>query len=313
MINEMNFQLIKSGEISWTGLRLLIIFAALLEKPLSAKEIQNYFEENHYPSNLFSKDTLRNDINALKLAGCEISRADKANNFKYHMISNPFNLQIDKEMAKSLYRVYDKIYTILNFEQLILLENLFEKFANYTKDKDISEYLKGISLLSKIDKNLLQDLNNACLKHQEIEFNYNAPNTGLQKITMIADDLEFRSKKLYITGYCITYGNNSFLRVSNIQAPIIFHLNKTSVKEHVINVQYKLFGYAALNFYPNKNEKILQQDKNSLLIEYNESNKFKIYQRLLAFGGDCKIISPKEIQEEIKSKLLKMLEIYKNE
>ena len=124
----------------------------------------------------------------------------------------------------------------------------------------------------KIDKNLLQDLNNACLKHQEIEFNYNAPNTGLQKITMIADDLEFRSKKLYITGYCITYGNNSFLRVSNIQAPIIFHLNKTSVKEHVINVQYKLFGYAALNFYPNKNEKILQQDKNSLLIEYNESN-----------------------------------------
>ena len=49
MINEMNFQLLKSGEISWTGLRLLIIFAALLEKPLSEKEIQIYFEENYYP------------------------------------------------------------------------------------------------------------------------------------------------------------------------------------------------------------------------------------------------------------------------
>lgn len=313
MINEMNFQLLKSGEISWTGLRLLIIFAALLEKPLSAKEIQNYFEENHYPKNLFSKDTLRNDINALKLAGCEISRADKANNFKYHMISNPFNLQIDKDMAKSLYKVYNKIYKILNFNQLILLENLFEKFANYTKNNEIAEYLKGISLLSKIDKKLLQDLNTACLKKQEIEFDYKAPNSGLQKITMIADDLEFRSKKLYITGYCITYSNNSFLRVSNIQTPIIFHFNKSSIKEQILNVYYQLSGYAMSNFYPNSNEKIIRQDENSILIEYNEKNKFKIYQRLLAYGGDCQVISPREIQEEIQTKLLKMLEMYKNE
>lgn len=313
MINEMNFQLLKSGEISWTGLRLIIIFAALLEKPLSANEIQKYFEENHYPKNLFSKDTLRNDINALKLAGCEISRADKANNFKYNMISNPFNLQIDKEMAKSLYRVYDKIYKILNFEQLILLENLFEKFANYTKDKEIAEYLKGISLLSKIDKNLIMDLNSACLKNQEIEFDYKAPNSGLQKITMLAEDLEFRSKKLYITGYCFTYGSNSFLKVSNIQTPVIFHLNKSSVKDNIISIHYKLFGHAMMNFYPNNNEKILEKNENSILVEYKESNKFKIYQRLLAYGGDCEIISPDEIKEEIKSKLLKMLEMYKNE
>ena len=82
MLNSLNLSDINPSLINLTGIRLLVLFSLLLESPKSAEEISEYFEQNNYPKENFSIDTLRNDINALKYAGCSITRADKSNHFK---------------------------------------------------------------------------------------------------------------------------------------------------------------------------------------------------------------------------------------
>ena len=172
MLNCLKLEQINPISINLTGIRLLVIFSLLLESPKTAEEINEYFEINNYPKECFSIDTLRNDLNALRYAGCEITRADKTNDYKYKLLAHPFELDIDETEVLNLSKLYKKAYIFLDIPQLINLENLFNLLANYTKKESVSEELKGISLLKDIDKELLKTLLTAGKNKNIISFNY---------------------------------------------------------------------------------------------------------------------------------------------
>ena len=158
MLNSLKLEDIKPELINLTGVRLLVLFSLLIESPKTAEEISDYFEKNNYPKNIFSIDTLRNDMNALRSAGCKISRADKSNNFQYKLLSHPFEMTITMDLAKSFEKLYNNIFNRLTIQQLLLIENLFETISKYALDIETAEYLNGISLLKRLNKNILNDL-----------------------------------------------------------------------------------------------------------------------------------------------------------
>ena len=137
VLNSFKLEDIKPLLINLTGVRLLVIFSLLVESPKTAEEINDYFVKNNYPKDLFSSDTLRNDMNALRLAGCMISRADKHNDYKYNLISHPFELNIDMDFAKNLAKIYNRTYKDLKLRDLVLIENLFNELAKYTDNEEI--------------------------------------------------------------------------------------------------------------------------------------------------------------------------------
>ena len=73
-----------------------------------------------------SDDTIRNDINALRDAGCEISYATKLNN-PYRLIKHPFNIVLKKSQLRALKKVYNRFYENFTFEELFALDSFFEK------------------------------------------------------------------------------------------------------------------------------------------------------------------------------------------
>ena len=216
--------------INLTGVRLIVLFSFLLEAPRSAEEIYQHLQDYDYPKDGISIDTVRNDMNSLRQAGCVISRADKSNGFKYKLVSHPFELNIDMDLAKSLSKLYLKGIESYSIKHLLYLDELFIKLAKYTKDEDVAEYLLGISLIKNIDKDLLKDLYNAYLKEQSITFTYNAPNSGKQNIKFVIEYFEFRSKKLYVNGYSLTHQDKAFFLVSRIVAPITVHYKRKQLK-----------------------------------------------------------------------------------
>ena len=134
MLNVLKLENIKPMLVNLTGVRLLVIFSLLLESPKTAEEINEYFEKNNYPKEIFSIDTLRNDLNALRYAGCDISRADKSNNFKYMIASHPFQLNIDMPQLKTcppLYHHHLQENHIINF--LFLFHKVFDPCLNHVK------------------------------------------------------------------------------------------------------------------------------------------------------------------------------------
>ncbi len=312
VLNSFKLEDIKPLLINLTGVRLLVIFSLLVESPKTAEEINDYFVKNNYPKDLFSSDTLRNDMNALRLAGCMISRADKHNDYKYNLISHPFELNIDMDFAKNLAKIYNRTYKDLKLRDLVLIENLFNELAKYTDNEETSEFLKGISLIKNIKKDTLRNLLNAQKTQGKIQFEYKSPK-GKSNIEFIVEDFEFRNKKLYIDGYSITHQNNSFLLVSKIASPITFFLRKEEIENATFKVTYELRNNARINFEEKEDEKIIKSTKDVLTVEFSTDNKFKLIQKILSYGPNCVVISPTEIREEIIKKLKDMREVYINE
>jgi len=314
MLNSLKLDTINPTIINLTGVRLLVIFSLLIESPKTAEEINEFFERNHYPKENFSIDTLRNDLNALRYAGCEITRADKTNNFKYKLASHPFELNISMQTVENLAQMYDRIYNSLNIDQLISLENLFNTIAIYTKNEDVSEYIKGISLLKDINKDTLKTLLHAEKNKYTISFEYKSPYSGILNYKFKSIYLNFRSKKLYINGFNCTYNNKfSFLPVTNINSPITIHIEDNYVDSEEIKVIYELKNEAMQNFQESFNERIIEQHSNKIVVEHIAYEYFKLNQKILEYGPNCTVISPNDVREYTISTLKQMYEVYKND
>jgi len=312
MLNAFKLEDIKTVLINLTGIRLLVIFSLLIESPKSAEEINDYFEKNNYPKDMFSLDTLRNDLNSLRIAGCQITRADKSTNYKYRLISHPFELRVDYEVAKNLSKLYNQTYKYLSIEQLIIIDDLFDIFSNYAADIKTREYLKGISLIKNLNKNLIKDLVHAANKKLVISFTYKAPNIGKQNYDFKLYNLEIRSKKLYINGFNKTYNCNSFLLVSKIVSPITFNINNENVEYKTYNSICELYNTEIMNFEENENDKLIKRENDKIIVELTTDNYFKLKQKILAYGPNCTVISPEYLREDIIKTLKIMREIYKN-
>lgn len=311
MENLCNLSEINPTLINLTGVRLIVLFSFLLDAPRSAEEIYQYLRESDYPKEGISIDTVRNDMNSLRQAGCVISRADKSNGFKYKLISHPFELNIDLDLAEALAKLYYKGIESYTVKQLAFLDNLFIKLAKYTKEESVAEFLLGISIIKNIDKTLLKDLYNAYKNEKTVSFIYSAPNSGKQQIKFLIEDFEIRSKKLYVNGYSITHNAKAFFLVSKIKTPITVHLQKEVIKNLTQTVRYELRNNEVFKYCQIEKEKVIEKNKERIVIELTSDNEFKIIQRLLSYGANCKIISPNSIKEKMIETLKKMEQAYK--
>lgn len=312
MLNSLKLEKINPTLVNLTGIRLLVIFSLLLDSPKTAEQINEHFIKNNYPKELFSVDTLRNDMNALRLAGCDISRADKRNDFKYILLSHPFELKIDMYIAKSLSKLYNSVYKNLNFYYLLLMDDLFIEFSKYADDVETSEYLRGISLFKNIDKKNIKDLIFACDNKKKVSFTYKAPNTGKQQLEFITDGLEFRNRKFYLKGYNVTFQTNSFLLVSRIVSPITLFLKDDVVNKEPLKVVYLIKNLAKINFEESEQEKVVEFGTNEIKVEFTTENEFKLLQKILSYGPNCTVISPDNFKQRVIETLHKMREVYEN-
>ena len=60
-------------------------------------------------------------------------------------------------------------------------------------------------------------------------------------------------------------------------------------------------------------EKVIQKNKNKLIVELKSSNEFLIRQRLLYYGPNCKILYPDSYRKEFVAKLEQMKAGYLND
>lgn len=316
MHNSLKLKNINPILINLTGVRLLVLFALLTESPKSAEEINSYFQENDYPKDLFSADTLRNDLNALRNAGCKISRADKSSNYKYNMLSHPLELNIDKNIANSISKMYNKYLKILPVQYLITMEDLFNTLSKYTADDEASEILKGISIIKNIDKDIIKTLANAIKRENTVLFKYKAPYIGLVDYEIIPDKFEINNKKLYINGYLKTYNRSSFLPVSRIVSKVTEKLSfqeQDNINREIYTTIYELKNTAKFNFVENEEEQILESNSEKTIIEYKTDSFFKIAQKVLSYGPNCTVLEPEGARIMIINILLKMRECYKDD
>ena len=112
--NTDNFNIYSNSDkkiwISTTAYRILFVFQALLKKNRNKKELLELISQNNLINKALSNDTIGATIKTLRTAGCVINRPLKENNYKYEIISTPFNLKISDEEFEILLELRNKFY-----------------------------------------------------------------------------------------------------------------------------------------------------------------------------------------------------------
>jgi len=294
--------------MSLTGYRTLVILSALIESPMSNEEINECLLNDQYIQEKFSNDTLRLYINSLREVGCEIIGANKSNNKKYELISHPFTYEIPKSQLKAISKLYKSIYDKIDIKEVILIEKFFEKVLSLVKSQDAKETLKNISALKGINKNILNDLLLHCKNKNQIVFTYNSPRSGEKQIEIVADEISFKSGKLYLWGDNLTHKQYSYFAVDRILKICNIKLLKTKEGFPSIKVTYELYNNNG--YIPLASEKIIEESDNKLVVEVDCENEFSLMQRLLYLADDCKILQPQEFKDKLLAKLMTMKENY---
>ncbi len=292
--------------MSFTAFKALILFSELAESPKSYSEICDIFYNHPYLHEKISIDTLRVYINSLKRFGCEIKRVkgdDKIS--KYVITSHPFELKYNPEQLQSALKVFKSLVKNMDIEELISMEEFFEKIGTYIKNEDFINEAKKVSLLKDIDKNLLKTLLECCEKKNQIIITYASPNSGEKNMELIADKIELTNGKIYLCGIGFEYKEYGTFLVNRIKS-VDDIKSETTMPEGLqeIKVVYELYNnkQPELESY----ETIIEQTDNTFVVEAVTSNKFLLRQRLLALGPNCKIISPDEFKNEFVALLKDM-------
>lgn len=295
--------------MSLTGYRTLVILAALLESPKSNDEINECLFNNQYIKEKFSSDTLRIYINSLREIGCEITKANKSIDKKYVLNSHPFMYEIHKSQLKALAKLYKNIYQKLEIKDVIIIDEFFEKLIIYIKNTETIDFLKGISALKNINKDIINELLIHCKNKNQITFTYNSPSNGAKEIELITDKLAFQSGKLYLWGDNLTHKEYSFFSLERILNINTIKLRKSKLDIEPTKIMYEIYEP---NEYFNiiEGETILEQTENKITIMSELKNEFNLMQRILSLGSNCKVIQPESFKIKLIEKLTRMEAIY---
>ena len=126
--------------ISTTAYRILYLLQAMLKENRSKKELVKLVSDNNLINKANSEDTVNSTIKTLRKAGCKINRPLKKNNYKYQLVSTPFNLNLSEYETKILLELRNKLYSEFDWKEVFIINDLYEKILFILKKKKIRDY-----------------------------------------------------------------------------------------------------------------------------------------------------------------------------
>lgn len=292
--------------MSFTAFKALVMFTELTKSPKSYKEICDIFYNHPYLREQISIDTFRVYMNSLKRFGCEVKRikgADKES--RYYITSHPFELKYTQDQLQSALKVFKSLVKNMDIDELLMMEEFFEKIGCYIKNEDFINEVKKVSLLKDINKDILKTLIECCKNKNQIIITYASPNSGNKNMELVADKIEVSNGKIYLYGTGFEYKQYGSFLVNRIKKIDEIKTEKT-MPDGLVEVEVVYEIYHTGDFQPETYEKVIKKDNDKLTIEAKTSNTFLLTQRLLSFGNNCKIVSPEDFKNEFVTLLKDM-------
>lgn len=267
------------------------------------KKVIELFSTGEYDGSSNTHVTLNKYLNALKIFGIKVK---KINN-EYKILNSIQQLKLDKEDIKSLEIIKNAGNMILTGKN----KKYFDKFVNMIE-------IRVDSSLNTLDKNLKQSSNTQnrqpfytdlakqiqlyeqyCQENKKLEITY--INNKNEHINLICSPVEIIYLKRNI---CFKVLGNNGNRVYEIPIDSITNIKQltalASSPSIPVTIVYKIKNRLALNYKIRDWERVetILNDGSKIIINKDEDLDFLI-KRLMRYGKDCEIISPKFFKEEM--------------
>ena len=294
-------------------IKLFEFIKMLYEGDVEFKKVIDHFSNGKYDGTSNTHVTLNKYLNAMKIFGIKVKKINK----KYHLLSSLYKLKFNPDDIKSI-NILKEAGAVLpdgknktNFESFIRsLEMRFdesakslEQIADNTQNLNLSFYHSEMSEQIKQCEKYCQD-------KQKLEIIYT--NDKGEEINLLCSPLETIYKKRKI---CLKVMGNNGSRVYEIPVENIKSLKQlpvaSSTQSIPTTVVYRIKNRLARNYKLRDWERLdkMESDGSNIIINKDEDLNLLI-NRLMRYGRECEIISPKFLKEEMIERINKTLENY---
>jgi len=252
-------------------------------------------------------------LNTLKIFGIKI----KKKNNKYYLLNSPYKIDLDSDDLKAIAILKEGLNILPNGKMRSNFEQFFRELEiRYSENlQNITQSIDSISAqrlsfyFSELSEQI-RECERYCQEQHKLEIIYvNSKNNDVQ-ITCSPVELNYHKRKICLSVLVQLGGNITEIPLENIksieQLPTLANAQKLST-----TIVYKLKNKLAKNYKLRDWEKSKGLDnENNLIVVNNNEDLDVLLRRLMRYGNECVIISPKFLKEKMIELINDTLSMY---
>lgn len=289
-------------KFSDTSTRVLETLKILAKDNASINDIIKHFEKIDPNNRIYTNEVILKYINTLKVFGLKfIKQKDK-----YVLLNQPLQFDFTKKELETIYLLEKSVSLIpeerIQEETHKFLQELEKRFSEGTKMLAHNVIQpKMINLEFSYDKYAkeIKEYEKYCIEGQKLKIIYKDANKS--DISIVAEPNEIRYKKhnVYLSIY-----NPLSAQIQDIDFDDIIEIKQLPLRTNPTNLlstaTFILKGPLAKSYTIHKEERLLQVKPDGSIVLLNQKeDKTALLRRLMRYGANCEIISPKSLREEM--------------
>ena len=294
-------------------IKLFEFIKMLYQEDVEFKKVIDHFSNGQYDGTSNTHVTLNKYLNAMKIFGIKVKKINK----KYHMLSSIYKIKFNSNDIKSINLLKEAADVLPEGKN----KSCFESFIK-SLEMRYDESAQSLEQVTNITKNLYLDFYHSemvqqvkqcekyCQDKQKLEIIFT--NDKEEEINLLCSPLETTYQKRKI---CLKVLGNNGSRIYEIPIENIKSIKQlpvaSSAQSIPTTVVYRIKNRLARNYKLRDWERLdkIESDGSHVIVNKNEDLNI-ILQRLMRYGRECEILSPKFLKEEMIERINKTLENY---
>lgn len=299
-------------KISDTSIRVLETLKFLAQSPASINDIIGHFEKKDPNNRIYTSEVILKYINTLKVFGFKFKKEKD----KYVLLNTPNQFNFDEKDLRTLLLIQNCSKIIpeikVTTEVQKFLQELERRFSDNTNALAQNITKSNFLNLSKYERysERIKEYEQYCIDGQKIKLTYK--NKEEANISIIAEPTEIRYKdeQVYLRIY-----NPISAEIQDINFDWVIEIKQLPLKANpttmLSSVTFRLKDRLTKAYRLHIGEKLLQTEQDgSLIILNQQEDRTLLLKRLMRYGENCEVISPKSLKEEMKQLIKATLSNY---
>ncbi len=295
-----------------TGLRILEVLKVLLNENLKKIELIEKLKGTGKIDNVSTLEAFIKYFNTLEIMGFELEKVKNVYILKNALLQVDIN-QEEKEILEKIikeYRIISGKTTEKHLQSAFLKIN---KYINAPFEISKLEEICTCDIKADYDEvkdNLIATIANLIRDNQMVNLVYKKANDLTEEIMVELKEIIEKNKQYYVCCYSHKLARNKKIALEKIVS--LKQLPQKNRGTTTLNpIIFVLYGRLAHSYKLKPSEKVINFSVNNITVSNGEEDKETLLQRLLKYGENCKVISPKNAKKEfldLTNQIIKNLE-----
>lgn len=286
-----------------TSIRVLETLKILLKNRASIQDVLYYFEKIDPNNKLYTNEVILKYINTLKVFGFRFVKEKD----KYVLMNTPVQFDFNVNDL-SIICLIEKFSELLPEEKIKteinkFLQELEKRFSDNTKilsHKIIKPDFINLNIDYQRYTKQIQEYERYCLDKQRLKITYLNKKQSKISIMVEPEEIKYIDDKVYLSIY-----NPISAQVQDINFSSILKVEQLPLKSNPQNilssVTFKLKDRLAKNYRLHEYEKLVEiENDGSIIILNRKEDMHLLLKRLMKYGENCEVLSPKNLREEMR-------------